>query len=103
MERDELTLALDKLRRIIHQSATMEELSRNGGWVMAREEAEKMLEGFKEAAVSNKFLNKPVEHASIVGGYNALHSFIGIIDAFVKGGPAARQKLEETLKENGRR
>jgi len=65
------------------------------GWKQLEIELRKILEAFRDQGVSKEMLNRPVEHASIIGGYNAIKSILDLIEAAKSSGKKATERLEE--------
>jgi hypothetical protein len=92
----ELDKQLNRLREAVSKAQKVENLVKTEGWDFVRGEIEKMLVAFKEASVSPKALENQIEHATIVGGHNALKSLLETLDHLQSVGPRARARLQET-------
>lgn len=69
------------------------------GWRLLEEEIQKMITAYKTKAVSPQLVGQPYDHATVVGGHNALQSLLDLLQATKDRGDSARKKLEKVEEE----
>lgn len=90
----ELDHAFDRVKERIRKAHALQGLDTHEGWLVIREELDKMLESIRIQAVSKDSLD-PVIHATYVGAHNALSSLLKMVDNTKESLESSKQQLEE--------
>lgn len=85
---------LERLRFEVSRGLLVSGMKATKGWELLEEELRKMLAAYKAKAVDPTLIGRGYEHATVVGGHNALQSLLDVLDGIENRGKLARTKLE---------
>lgn len=90
---------MERLRERAEHGRRYESMMQTQGWKLFEEEVGKIIEAMRDQALSKEMLNKPVEHASLVGGYNSIKSLMNLVKGSKEVGQKAQARFDQLSKE----
>lgn len=86
---------LARLKFQVDRGLLVSGMKASQGWKLLEEEIQKILEAYRARAVDPKLVGQSYEHATIVGGHNALKSLLDLLQGAQDRGQVAAKRLKE--------